>query len=125
MTHDLESVAESYLRYFRGHASEDAWSHDFVLEAEMSSDYSLLWDITKVLLRKCGSDEDLALVAAGPFENLLKAHGVTEEIAAFCDADERMQLALSGVWLNAEYKGFERWNELMRKYGFLDGRQAL
>ena len=43
-----------------------------------------------------------------------------------CVENERFQLALSGVWLHREDPIWQRWYELMWKYGFAEGRrQAL
>ncbi len=69
------------------------------------------WRVTCLLIKKAPSDESLAYVAAGPLEDLLAFHGpaVIDHVAVAARADERLQLALSGVWLNRASRVWERW----------------
>ena len=49
-----------------------------------------------------------------------------ERIEEECLTNDRLRLALSGVWIERENPVWERWYALMLKYGFAEGkRQAL
>jgi hypothetical protein len=50
-------------------------------------------------------------------------HGpvVIDRIENESKENARLQLALSGVWLNRTHPMFERWHKLMGKYGFAEG----
>jgi hypothetical protein len=60
-------------------------------------------------------------IAAGPFENLFRYHGMlmVPTIAAEAVRNERVRQALSGVWMNEEWPCYAWWVERMREYGYL------
>jgi hypothetical protein len=78
-------------------------------------------EITIKILRLCKDDKALAYVAAGPLENLFVYHGrkIIDRITKEADKDPRIQLALSGVWLNENNKAYPEWKELMKRYKLL------
>jgi hypothetical protein len=82
--------------------------------------------VTCLLINKAPSDEALAYVAAGPLEDLLAFHGpaVIDYVTVAARADARLQLALSGVWLNRANPVWERWSALMNEFGFADGKRV-
>lgn len=65
----------------------------------------------------------LAYIAAGPLEDLLRNHGaaVMALIERECVTNERLRLALSGVWIEREDPIWDRWYALIWKYGFAEG----
>jgi hypothetical protein len=83
------------------------------------------WRITCILVNSAPSDEALAYVAAGPLKDLLKKHGsaVIDWIEEESRLNDRLRLALSGVWLQQDDPIWQRWYELMWKYGFADGKR--
>jgi hypothetical protein len=121
---DAEDIAEIYLRHFAAKHQDDEWAvtevDDLVRRDPIGG-----WDVTRELVRKAESDEALAYVAAGPLEELLVNHGavVIDLIERECLGNERLRLALSGVWLDREDPIWERWYKLMWKYGFAEGSQ--
>jgi len=124
---DEQSIAGAYLRYHERKREEDRWAVDEI-DALVAGDPDTAWEVTRALLGQARSDEELAYIAAGPLEDLLKTHGprVIDRIERECRNDERLQLALSGVWVRPDDPVFGRWYALMRQYGFAEGgRTAL
>jgi hypothetical protein len=124
---ELAEIVSIYLRHFESKREEDWWACEQV-DSLVDKEPEQGWEITLMLVNKSPSDEALAYVAAGPLENLLIKHGpeVIDRIEKESSTNERLQLALSGVWMRREDSAFERWFALMNKYGFADGsRMAL
>jgi hypothetical protein len=123
---NLEPIADTFLRYRAKKLKEDSWAFDSVWRMVREEPEAAL-ELTLLLLRKAGDDDGvLAYVAAGPLEDLLTLHGlqVIDRIEQESRRDSRLQLALSGVWgINPGHPVFERWYNLMRMYGFADGKR--
>ena len=74
------------------------------------------------LIKESDDDETLSYIAAGPLENLLVFNGskVIDRLTKNADFDERIQLVLSGVWLDENEDDFyHSWRALMKRYGFI------
>jgi hypothetical protein len=126
---NLDTLADTYLRYHKEKRTEDSWAWDRVWEI-VHDEPDVALELTLSLLKKAGDDDAvLAYVAAGALEELLQLHGllVIDRLEQEGKTDPRLQLALSGVWgINPGHPVFERWYGLMRTYGFAEGkRQAL
>jgi hypothetical protein len=82
------------------------------------------WEITRILVNKAVSDESLAYVAAGPLEDLLKKHGPTviTRIEEESRQNDRLRIALSGLYIDPSNPIFDRWYALMWKYGYAEGK---
>ena len=119
MKTDLDTLADVYLRNGRFRKNQDFWAWETVSNL-VRTDVSHGWEITLLLLKKADSDEALGYVAAGPLEDLIDGYGnaALDVIEIACDADPRLQLALSGVWLLPESPVLARFRALMTKYGF-------
>jgi hypothetical protein len=119
-----DEIAEAYLRYFAAKRNEDAWAFKQVDEM-VGRDPDGGWSITLLLVNQASSNEELAYVAAGPLENLLKKHGlaVMDRIEEEACRNDRLRLALSGIWLRHDDPMRQRWYALMWKYGFAEGRR--
>lgn len=77
----------------------DAWAFDCVCElVEDSPDLAV--DFVLRALAFCETNQDVAVLAAGPLEELLKAHGakVIRSIEVEAEKSARFRLLLSGVW---------------------------
>ena len=122
---DANELASAYLRYFESKRKEDWWAWNDVDDL-VRRDAERGWEITRVLVNKSSSDEALAYVAAGPLEDLLKRHGlaVIDRIDNESEINDRLRVALSGVYLDPSYLVFDRWYALMCKYGFAKGKRA-
>lgn len=121
-----EDAAEIYLRYYHERREQDAW---VVEKADVATNRNIdeVWEITRAVIDRAGSDEVLAYVAAGPLENLLKMCGpqVIDRVEQEANKSEKFLLALSGVWgLEPGTPVFERWYALMWKHGFADGKRT-
>jgi hypothetical protein len=65
----------------------------------------------------------LAFVAAGPLEDFVDGYGdnALDLLEAECETDQKIQFALSGIWLERESPVLMRWRELMNRFGFMGG----
>ena len=121
----LEAIADAYLNHHKTKRADDAWAFDEVWDI-VRNHPDMALELTLLLLRKSGDDDaTLAYVAAGPVEDLLKLHGpvVIDRIERETKSSSRLQLALSGVWGLHGLPVFDRWNALMQRYGFADGKR--
>lgn len=75
------------------------------------------WPLALALVHVARGDEDLALVAAGPLEELLSNHGlaIIERMEAEAARDPRFRRALSGVWRSSMKEAV--WARLVRARG--------
>ena len=115
-----------YLRFQAGKREEDRWAWEAV-ETLVDEDPEAAWRITCMLVDKTSSDDELAFVAAGPLEDLLKKHGpsLIDRVEEESRENARLQLALSGVWgIQPSDPIFDRWYALMWKYGFAEGKRS-
>lgn len=103
----LERLATRYLAFLRagdeanpapeGH--EDAWTADVFIElTDSHPDLGLA--ATDAALAVCETPDDVAVVAAGPLEDLIAQHGAAliDRIEARAAASPRFAYALTGVW---------------------------
>lgn len=121
---NAEELATAYLQYFETKQEDDRWAWSDVDElVRRKPDQG--WEVVRLLVNKAASDEALAFVAAGPLEDLLKKHGlaVMDQIEDECRENDRLRLALSGVWIDSSTPVFNRWYALMWKYGFAEGKR--
>jgi hypothetical protein len=122
-----EELAATYLRHYSLRRQQDWWAWEEV-DSLVRLSPSEAWEVTRILVNTAPSDEAIAYVAAGPLEDLLKKHGplIIDCIENECQRNERLQLALSGVWgLDRSNPVFDRWYALMWKYGFAEGKRRL
>jgi Family of unknown function (DUF6869) len=94
---DPSRVVHAFMKH-RGHAAPD-WPFLWVVE-NCQQDPAAGWVLLRVLLEASESDEDLAVVAAGPLEEMLIAQGaaVIDELEAEASRSPRFRRLLSGVW---------------------------
>jgi hypothetical protein len=120
-----EHVVDTDLRHYALKQDQDFWAFDEVNQLVRRNPVAG-WCVTRLLINKAPSDEALAYIAAGPLEDLLAFHdsAVMDYVAVTARADERVQLALSGVWINRGNPVWERWFALMNDFGFADGRRV-
>jgi hypothetical protein len=75
------------------------WVFEWVMDLAEHHPEEVL-PVVRALVRLAPNDGDLAFVAAGPLEELLKCHGpkIIAQVEAAAADDARFRLALSGVW---------------------------
>lgn len=58
------------------------------------------WVVTRELVQQASGGEELAYVAAGPLEELLRLHGArfAQEVITEARRDRKFRRALTGVW---------------------------
>jgi uncharacterized protein DUF6869 len=79
------------------------WAMSQVLDWEMEGEAENLWAFVLAAYKRNISDEVIAVLAAGPLEDLLSKNGASfigrvEELAS---RDEKFRFLLGGVWQNA------------------------
>jgi len=122
-----KSVVEDFFRNFETrNYDEYGWATRY-LDDLVRDDPQEALSLTLTLIDAAESDKLLAVVAAGPLEDLLTKQGtaVIDRIEEESRRNDKVRLALSGVW--GIYPGdpvFERWNALIVRYGFTDGRRV-
>ncbi|AXC11691.1 hypothetical protein ACPOL_2367 [Acidisarcina polymorpha] len=120
-------LAEAYLRSRNSEAGnfDDFWAFEEVSEI-VRRDPEVGWEVITILLEMATTDEVLAHVAAGTLEDLLTKHGlvVIDRIESLARRDQRVQLAVSGAWINSSDEIWPRWNSMMEEFGFRSGRRA-
>ncbi len=93
----------------------------------MRADLSQGWAVTQALIENAETDSALGYVAAGPLEDLVDGYGdaALDLVETACKTNQKMQLALSGIWLEPESPVAMRSRGLMRGYGFIGGSRQL
>ena len=126
----IKTFFENYRKLINGESTDDTnWILDYIdklIEDEPEKALEFVLD----LINNCADKKTLAYVAAGPLEDLLVHNGVSviEKLEIAADADDNIQLALSGVWLDEDGDEIYRsWYDLMKRYGFVgkNPKQAL
>ncbi len=121
------ALIDVYLRHHANGRDEDFWAWEEV-QRRVKADLAGAWAIIQLLVQKADSNGELGYVAAGPLEDFIDIYGnaALDVVETACKNDQRMQLALSGIWLERESSVLMRWRELMKLYGFIGGdRQPL
>lgn len=127
MDPNLPELANIYMRHYAQGRDEDFWAWEEV-QRLVRNGLSQAWLIIEVLVERAESKEALSYVAAGPLEDFVDGYGdaALDLIETACETDQKMQLALSGIWLERESPVLMRWRELMNRLGFVGGtRKAL
>ena len=122
---DLETLADAYLLHLKTRSNDDFWAWQRVTEIVQGGDLDRAWEITLLLLKRA-PDEALGYIAAGPLEDFVDGYGDRglDRAEQSCDADSRLQYALCGIWLLPDSPVLQRWQGLIRKYGFLNGSRS-
>jgi hypothetical protein len=94
----MDQVARALCEYYRSGGDPDAWAAECVSELIMESP-QMAFDFILRALAVFEAVEDVALLAAGPLEDLLDYHGerIIDRIEAEAAASARFRLLLSGV----------------------------
>jgi hypothetical protein len=118
----LNELTDVYLRHHDSRREEDFWAWEEV-QQRVRADLAQAWAVVQILVEKADAGNQLGYVAAGPIEDLVDGYGdsALDLIETACETSEKMQLALSGVWLLPESPVLMRWRDLMKRYGFMGG----
>jgi len=119
-----EEAVDAYLRYYKTNLQMYWWAVDEI-DGLVRRDPEEGWETTCMLISRATSDELLANVAAGPLEDLLVAYGpeLIGRVEEECKRNDRLRLALSGVWFGRDNPIYQRWYALVWKYGFAEGKR--
>jgi len=122
MDPELDKLTDVYLRHHATNGNEDFWAFEEV-DRRVRAGLAQGWAVVRILVDKADADIPLGYIAAGPLEDLVDGYGdsALDIIENACETSEKMQLALSGIWLERESTVLMRWRNLMTRYGFLGG----
>jgi hypothetical protein len=122
MDSELDELTDVYLRRRATNRDEDFRAFEEV-ERRVRADLAQAWAVVQILVEKADAGAPLGYIAAGPIEDLVDAYGdsALDVIETACETNEKMQLALSGIWLERKSPALMRWRDLMKKYGFMGG----
>jgi hypothetical protein len=104
-------LAERWMGYLRDTAADDApegpapqehpefWTFALIFDLAREAP-DLCLDVIVAALPLCRSPEEVALVAAGPLEDVIAANGpaVIDRIETLAPVNARLRFALTGVW---------------------------
>lgn len=78
------------------------WAISQVMDWALEGEAELLWRFILATYKRDISDRVVAVLAAGPLEDLLAKHGplFIERVEQLAQADERFNMLLGGVWRN-------------------------
>lgn len=113
-----QDLASAYLKHYRSGDADDFWAFEDVINA--CGNLRDGFPVAMALISQAQDDLELAYVAAGPVEDLLKWHGVPA-LALFEKAAEnsgKVRRALANVWIKDTDEAYSGWLALMELYGF-------
>lgn len=124
MEPDLNALAEAHLRNHRSSdKNKDLWAWEEVRRL-IEDDPEAAWRVILLLLDKVESDGEVGYIAAGPLEDFIdfRGHEALDRIDEVVDRNQRLQLALSTVGVLYYYDEFDRWYDLLYRYGYRKDR---
>jgi len=109
-------MALAYLGPMRG-LEEDPEIFGTVLEL-CTGDLEKGTEVALAFVEASNTDGELAYVAAGPVEDLLRSHGTRAipALEAAAEHSEKMRRALASVWLGEKEEAFAEWKRLLTKW---------
>jgi hypothetical protein len=123
---DFGALADAYLRNHRSSDKDkDFWAWKEVHEM-VRADLEKSWPLILLLLENANKDDEVRYIAAGPLEDLIDMHGhkALDLIEGAAEKNKHLQLALSSVCVLFYYEEFDRWHDLLCRYGYNQNRFA-
>jgi len=95
-------VVDGYLEQLAGWAGDLHWTW-LIVDDLVRHRPDIAWPLLLEMIRRCPDDAALDLLAAGPLEDYLAAHGraVIDAVEAEAARNPRLRRALGSVWQNA------------------------
>ncbi|MGE3282468.1 MAG: DUF6869 domain-containing protein [Alphaproteobacteria bacterium] len=102
----MNRIAEAWIRLYRlpedsAEREDSFWSHERLRDL-VDEEPEAAWDVIQAIRRE-GSDAVLSNLAAGPFEDLLVAHGdrFIDRIEDLAERDAQFRKLLGAIWRNS------------------------
>ena len=116
-----DEICNGYLSYARTGSTEHFWAFETLTLLAFEQRWDELWEITLRLIDLAPFEEKelLAIIAAGPLENLVRyaAPQVEDRIVERIRVDPKFRRVLTGVWARQERKDFwDRITPLLYEY---------
>lgn len=95
-------IVDGYLEQLGGWTGDLHWTWSIVEELVRGRP-DIAWPMLLEMIRRCPDDAALGLLAAGPLEDYLAAHGraVIDSVEAEAARNPQLRQALGGTWQNA------------------------
>ena len=101
----IEDIAHAYIKYCHKNDGAYEWSSSATIDIWLDARWPDLWDLVKTISLTLYDidDQTLALIAAGPLEDLLAKAGPTyiDQVIAEAKLNPRLAVMLTGVWRNS------------------------
>lgn len=80
-------------------------------------------ELVILLVEACETDKDIAWVAAGPLEDIMREQPdpIKEALDMATGKSSKMRKALEGVWLTPDTKAHDLLSHLLKKYNLHEG----
>jgi hypothetical protein len=97
-----QKLITDYLAYQSSHSSEMEWAIHEVFDLYGKLDDQGALELILDLIEAANTEKDLALIGAGPFEDMLVKHGpkIIDQVIELARKDLKVRTALSNVWQN-------------------------
>lgn len=106
--HELNKIVGSWIagqEAEHGAPEHDSnwWAISQVMDWSLEGEAELLWKFILLAYQRAISDKVIAVLAAGPLEDLLARHGplYIDRVEQLAKDDEQFNMLLGGVWRNS------------------------
>lgn len=102
MEHTSSEIADAYLDHLMTRSPDSQWAVDRVIDLKYESRWDVIWEVVLTIARREEEIpvEALAVVAAGPLEDLICSVGpeYIDRIEHEAKVNRRLGYLLTGVW---------------------------
>jgi hypothetical protein len=113
LTH--KEIIDAYLHYYRTKKDEYWWAYEKIAVLMESPDGL---EFVNELIQACLNDAEIAYVAAGPLEDLIRKHhlAIKDTLIELVRKEAKMRQAIQGVWLAHGSAPRKTLDEILKKY---------
>ena len=116
----IEEVVRAYAEFNSSPSSENEWSSGYLIELTLDGEWVKVWDLIQAFTAEGSNPSDslLAVVAAGPLEDLLSKAGLEyiDKVELLAQTNPIFTRALTGVWKSSiEPSVWDRVTTICRK----------
>lgn len=116
----INRIVAGYLKYLQTHDQAYEWAVNEV-DALISDPKAI--SIVFELVQGCDTDRQIALIAAGPLEDLinLHLHSIENELTFLVRKHEKMRKAICGVWAQEGTEARKIIDNILQQFGLRYG----
>ena len=118
-------LVDAYLTHFRTQNDSLYWAWEEVDAATESLEFGL--PLCLALVEAAANPAELAYIAAGPLEDLLRRRGTpaAQALEAPARVSARVREALHQVWLSPDDAAYTAWRAMVKKYPSIRDRTSI